>query len=53
MLPTSRIENKILIAEKQAHLTRFCPLLNLYQEIYSNLIVLGQPSEKSNHQDLH
>ncbi|MBK9926032.1 MAG: polysaccharide biosynthesis tyrosine autokinase [Anaerolineales bacterium] len=51
-LPTSRIENKILIAEKQARIDQISPLLNLYQEIYSNLIVLGQPSEKSNSQDL-
>jgi capsular exopolysaccharide synthesis family protein len=33
------------IAEKQARIDQIQPLLNLYQQIYSNLVVLGKPVE--------
>jgi len=42
-LPTYITDNKVVIAEKQARIDQIKPLLNLYQEIYSNLIVLGEP----------
>ncbi len=42
-LPTYITQNKIVIAEKQARIDQIKPLLTLYQEIYSNLIVLGEP----------
>ena len=41
------------IAEKQARIDQIKPLLDLYQQIYSNLVVLGKPvdvgSENSSH----
>ena len=51
-LPTWTTENKVLIAEKQARIDQITPLLNLYQEIYSNLIVLGQPFENGGSEGL-
>ncbi len=42
-LPTYVTQNKVLIAEKQARIDQIKPLLNVYQEIYSNLVVLGKP----------
>jgi capsular exopolysaccharide synthesis family protein len=42
-LPTYVTENKVLIAEKQARIDQIKPLLSVYQEIYSNLVVLGKP----------
>lgn len=51
-LPTWKTENKILIAEKQARIDQIRPLLNVYQEIYSNLIVLGKPFENGGSEDL-
>lgn len=48
-LPPYVTQNKILIAEKQARLDQIKPLLNVYQEIYSNLVVFGKPiNEGSN-----
>jgi capsular exopolysaccharide synthesis family protein len=38
-------ERRAQIAEKQARIDQLQPLLNLYQQIYSNLVVLGQPVE--------
>jgi capsular exopolysaccharide synthesis family protein len=46
-LPTWRTENKIQIAEKQARIDQIEPLLSLYQQIYSNLVVLGKPLDSS------
>ncbi|NWG33083.1 MAG: polysaccharide biosynthesis tyrosine autokinase [Chloroflexi bacterium] len=40
-------QNKVLIAEKQARIDQIKPLLGVYQEIYSNLVVLGKPIEGS------
>lgn len=45
-------KNKIIAAEKRARLDQIKPLLSLYQEIYSNLVVLGKPSESNNGNDL-
>ncbi len=42
-LPTYVTANKVVIAEKQARINQIKPLLSVYQEIYSNLIVLGKP----------
>ena len=41
--PAWSTERKTQVAEKQARIDQIQPLLNLYQEIYSNLIVLGKP----------
>jgi polysaccharide biosynthesis transport protein len=51
-LPTYKVENKVLIAEKQARIDQIKPLLNLYQEIYSNLIVFGKPFENGGSENL-
>lgn len=42
-LPTYITANKVIIAEKQARIDQIKPLLSVYQEIYSNLVVLGEP----------
>lgn len=42
-LPTYVTANKVIIAEKQARINQIKPLLSVYQEIYSNLIVRGEP----------
>jgi capsular exopolysaccharide synthesis family protein len=48
-LPTYITQNKVLIAEKQARIDQIKPLLNVYQQIYSNLVVFGKPiNEGSN-----
>jgi capsular exopolysaccharide synthesis family protein len=39
------MERRAQIAEKQARIDQIQPLLNLYQQIYSNLVVLGKPVE--------
>jgi polysaccharide biosynthesis transport protein len=36
-------DRKAQIAEKQARISQIQPLLTLYQQIYSNLVVLGKP----------
>ena len=36
-------ERKAQIAEKQAALNQIQPILTLYQQVYTNLVVLGQP----------
>jgi succinoglycan biosynthesis transport protein ExoP len=51
-LPTWKTESKVLIAEKQARIDQIKPLLSLYQEIYSNLIVLGKPFENGGSENL-
>ena len=38
-------ERRTQIAEKQARINQIEPLLQLYQEIYSNLVLLGKPVE--------
>jgi succinoglycan biosynthesis transport protein ExoP len=45
--PASTPERKTQIAEKQARINQIQPLLSLYQQIYSNLVVLGKPVESS------
>ena len=45
-------KNKIIAAEKRARLDQIKPLLSLYQQIYSNLIVLGKPFESGSGTDL-
>jgi polysaccharide biosynthesis transport protein len=44
-------ENKTLIAEKQARIDQIQPLLSLYQEIYSNLVVLRKPVDSGTNGD--
>jgi polysaccharide biosynthesis transport protein len=41
--PAWNQERKAQIAEKQARIDQIQPLLNIYQQIYSNLLVLGKP----------
>jgi polysaccharide biosynthesis transport protein len=43
--PRSTPEQKAQVAEKQARVDQIKPLLDLYQQIYSNLVVLGKPVE--------
>ena len=43
--PAYNAERKTSIAEKQSRLSQIDPLLTLYQEIYSNLVVLGKPMD--------
>lgn len=43
MYPT--VENKASLATKQAQLAQIEPVLALYQQIYTNLVVLGKPAE--------
>jgi succinoglycan biosynthesis transport protein ExoP len=41
--PAYNLERKTSIAEKEARISQIEPLLSLYQEIYTNLVVLGKP----------
>ncbi len=43
--PAVNNDRKTAIAEKEARLSQIEPLLQLYQEIYSNLVVLGKPMD--------
>jgi succinoglycan biosynthesis transport protein ExoP len=43
--PAVNDTRKTAIAEKEARLSQIEPLLNLYQEMYSNLVVLGKPMD--------
>ena len=43
LTPAYSQERKTQIAEKQARINQIQPLLTLYQQIYSNLVVLGKP----------
>ncbi len=43
LTPAYTQDRKTQIAEKQARIDQIQPLLNLYQQIYSNLVVLGKP----------
>jgi len=45
LTPAYTLEKKALLAEKQSRLAQIQPLLTLYQQIYSNLVVLGKPME--------
>ncbi|MGE5250799.1 MAG: polysaccharide biosynthesis tyrosine autokinase, partial [Bacteroidota bacterium] len=45
------LANKTQVAEKQARIDQIQPLLNLYQQIYSNLVVLGKPVESDSTAD--
>jgi capsular exopolysaccharide synthesis family protein len=45
--PAYSQERKSQIAEKQARINQIQPLLNLYQQIYSNLVVLGKPVDSA------
>jgi polysaccharide biosynthesis transport protein len=46
--PTLTVEDQKLVNEKQSRLAQLEPLLTKYQDIYSNLIVLGQPNNTGN-----
>ena len=43
--PPASQSRKLRVAEFEAQLAKIQPLLDLYQQIYSNLVVLGTPSE--------
>lgn len=43
--PALSTEKKKQVAEKQSRIDQIQPLLTLYQQIYSNLVVLGKPVE--------
>lgn len=43
--PTTSVTNRTKIAEAKARLDEIEPLLSLYQRIYSDLLVLGKPSD--------
>ena len=51
--PALSLESKTEIAEKKARIAQIQPLLNVYQQIYSNLVVLGKPVESSSDTGLH
>lgn len=44
LTPPVTQERKVKVAELQARLDQIDPILNLYQQIYTNLVVLGSPS---------
>ena len=46
--PTSSLTKRTEIAEAKARLDEIEPLLSLYQRIYSDLVVLGKPSDVAN-----
>ena len=41
--PANNAERKTAIAQKEARISQIDPLLSLYQQIHSNLVVLGKP----------
>jgi len=43
LTPASNQQRKAKVAELQARLDQIAPLLQLYQQIYTNLVVLGNP----------
>jgi succinoglycan biosynthesis transport protein ExoP len=45
--PTTN-EQQLLLSEKQARLDQIQPVLALYQQIYSDLVVLGKPANSGN-----
>jgi len=49
--PAWNQERKVKIAEMEARLDQLLPLLNLYQQIYTNLVVLGSPGELTSNED--
>ncbi len=44
-------ERKTQVAEKQARIAQIQPLLNIYQQIYSNLIILGKPVQSGTNEN--
>lgn len=44
-IQSEALERRTQIAEKQARIDQIQPLLEIYQQIYSNLVVLGKPVE--------
>lgn len=45
------VEDQTKVAEAQARLAQIQPVLTLYQQIYTNLVVLGQPINSGNTSD--
>jgi succinoglycan biosynthesis transport protein ExoP len=45
LTPAVKQDAKAQVAEKQARIDQIQPLLSVYQQIYSNLVVLGRPTE--------
>lgn len=48
LMPSTSVTNRTKVAANNARLDEIQPLLSLYQQIYSNLIVLGKPSDVAN-----
>ena len=51
LTPAWNQERKVKVAEMEARLDQISPLLNLYQQIYTNLIVLGSPGDQTFNND--
>ncbi len=51
LTPSNTQEKRTLVAEKQARINQIKPFLTLYQQIYSNLVVLGKPVESGSGND--
>ena len=50
---TQTTERRTEIAEKEATLAQLQPVLDLYQQVYTNLVVLGQPVNESANTSTH
>lgn len=50
--PPVNLARKTAIAEKQGRISEIEPLLRLYQEIYSNLVVLGKPLDTGSNENI-
>lgn len=48
LLPSTTVTNRTKVAVDRARLDEIQPVLTLYQQIYSNLVVLGQPTDVVN-----
>lgn len=46
LTPTWNEERKVKVAEMQAHLDQINPLLDMYRQIYTNLVVLGSSGSR-------
>ena len=51
LTPANTQERRVKVAEMQSRLDQLLPLLDLYQQIYTNLVVLGSPGESVHNQD--
>jgi len=53
LTPAWNPERKAEIAAKQARINQIQPLLSLYQQIYSNLVVIGSPLETVDNKNVY